>query len=98
MQKLLLAYDGTEHSRRALELTATMARTFGAEVTMQCIGRPAAPDRCDSCDHVASDATNSAVVRRRRCIVAMSRRCDRANMRPMHAARRAATDRHAASA
>jgi nucleotide-binding universal stress UspA family protein len=34
MQKLLLAYDGTDHSRRALELTATMAHKFGAEVTV----------------------------------------------------------------
>ncbi len=34
MQKLLLAYDGTEHSRRALELTARMAHKFGADVTV----------------------------------------------------------------
>ena len=34
MQKLLLAYDGTDHSRRALELTATMAQKFGADVTV----------------------------------------------------------------
>lgn len=34
MQKLLLAYDGTEHSRRALELAAEMTRRFGAELTV----------------------------------------------------------------
>ena len=34
MQKLLLAYDGTEPSRRALDLTAMMALRFEAEVTV----------------------------------------------------------------
>ena len=34
MQQLLLADDGTDHSRRALELTATMAHKFGADVTV----------------------------------------------------------------
>ena len=34
MQKLLLAYDGTDHSRRALEMTATMALKFEADVTV----------------------------------------------------------------
>lgn len=34
MQKLLLAYDGTDPSRRALELTAMMALKFEAEVTV----------------------------------------------------------------
>jgi nucleotide-binding universal stress UspA family protein len=34
MHKLLLAYDGTDPSRRALELTATMAVKFEAEVTV----------------------------------------------------------------
>jgi len=34
MQKLLLAYDGTDHSRRALELTARIAHKFGASVTV----------------------------------------------------------------
>ena len=34
MQKLLLAYDGSDHSRRALELAAEMARRFGAALTV----------------------------------------------------------------
>ena len=34
MQKLLLAYDGTEHSRRALELAAVMTHKFGASLTV----------------------------------------------------------------
>lgn len=34
MQKLLLAYDGSEHSRRALDLAAEMARQFGAALTV----------------------------------------------------------------
>jgi nucleotide-binding universal stress UspA family protein len=34
MHKLLLAYDGTDHSRRALEMTATMAHKFEADVTV----------------------------------------------------------------
>jgi len=34
MKKLLLAYDGTDPSRRALELTATLARSFEADVTV----------------------------------------------------------------
>jgi nucleotide-binding universal stress UspA family protein len=34
MKKLLLAYDGTDPARRALELTVTLARTFGADVTV----------------------------------------------------------------
>jgi nucleotide-binding universal stress UspA family protein len=34
MQKLLLAYDGTDPSRRALELTMTIAHKFDAEVTV----------------------------------------------------------------
>lgn len=34
MQKLLLAYDGSEHSRRALDLAAEMARRFGAALTV----------------------------------------------------------------
>jgi nucleotide-binding universal stress UspA family protein len=34
MQKLLLAYDGTEASRRALELAAVMTHKFGASLTV----------------------------------------------------------------
>ncbi len=34
MQKLLLAYDGSDHSRRALELAAEMSRRFGAALTV----------------------------------------------------------------
>jgi nucleotide-binding universal stress UspA family protein len=34
MQKLLLAYDGSEHSRKALDLAAEMARGFGAALTV----------------------------------------------------------------
>ena len=34
MQKLLLAYDGTEHSRRALEMAAVMTHKFGASLTV----------------------------------------------------------------
>ena len=34
MQKLLLAYDGTEHARRALELAALMTQKFGASLTV----------------------------------------------------------------
>jgi len=34
MQKLLLAYDGSENSRRALELAAEMTRRFGAALTV----------------------------------------------------------------
>jgi Universal stress protein UspA and related nucleotide-binding proteins len=34
MQKLLLAYDGTEHSRRALELAAVLTHKFGASLTV----------------------------------------------------------------
>ncbi len=34
MQKLLLAYDGSEQSKRALELAAEMARRFGAALTV----------------------------------------------------------------
>ena len=34
MQKLLLAYDGSEHSRRALDLAAEMTRRFGAALTV----------------------------------------------------------------
>ncbi len=34
MQKLLLAYDGTEASRRALELAALMTTRFGASLTV----------------------------------------------------------------
>ena len=34
MHKLLLAYDGTDPSRRALELTTTIAHKFGAAVTV----------------------------------------------------------------
>jgi nucleotide-binding universal stress UspA family protein len=34
MQKLLLAYDGSEQSHKALELAAEMARRFGATLTV----------------------------------------------------------------
>ena len=34
MHKLLLAYEGTDPSRRALELTTTIARKFDADVTV----------------------------------------------------------------
>jgi len=34
MQKLLLAYDGTEHSRRALELAVVLCHKFGASLTV----------------------------------------------------------------
>jgi nucleotide-binding universal stress UspA family protein len=34
MQKLLLAYDGSDQSRRALELAAEMTRRFGAALTV----------------------------------------------------------------
>jgi nucleotide-binding universal stress UspA family protein len=34
MEKLLLAYDGTDHSRRALELAAVMTHRFGASLTV----------------------------------------------------------------
>ncbi len=34
MQKLLLAYDGTQHSRRALEVAALMTHKFGASLTV----------------------------------------------------------------
>jgi nucleotide-binding universal stress UspA family protein len=34
MQKLLLAYDGSEQAKRALELAAEMARGFGATLTV----------------------------------------------------------------
>ena len=34
MQKLLLAYDGTDPSRRALDLAAIMAHKFGASLTV----------------------------------------------------------------
>ena len=34
MQKLLLAYDGTDHSRRALELVAVLTKQFGATLTV----------------------------------------------------------------
>jgi len=34
MQKLLLAYDGTDPSRRALELAAFMTKQFGASLTV----------------------------------------------------------------
>jgi nucleotide-binding universal stress UspA family protein len=34
MQKLLLAYDGTDPSRRALELAALMTKQFGASLTV----------------------------------------------------------------
>ena len=34
MQKLLLAYDGTDHSRRALELAAVLCHKFGATLTV----------------------------------------------------------------
>lgn len=34
MQKLLLAYDGTDQSRRALALAAEMTRRFGAALTV----------------------------------------------------------------
>jgi len=34
MQKLLLAYDGTDHARRALELAALMCHKFGASLTV----------------------------------------------------------------
>lgn len=34
MQKLLLAYDGTDQSRRALALAAEMTRRFGATLTV----------------------------------------------------------------
>lgn len=34
MQKLLLAYDGSDHSRRALQLAAEMTRRFGAVLTV----------------------------------------------------------------
>lgn len=34
MQKLLLAYDGSDHSRRALQLAAEMSRRFGAALTV----------------------------------------------------------------
>lgn len=34
MQKLLLAYDGTQHSRRALEVAAVMTHKFGASLTV----------------------------------------------------------------
>jgi len=34
MQKLLLAYDGSEQSRKALDLAAEMARGFGAALTV----------------------------------------------------------------
>ena len=34
MQKLLLAYDGTDPSRRALDLAAVMAHKFGASLTV----------------------------------------------------------------
>ena len=32
MKKILLAYDGGEPARKALEMTVTLARSFGAEV------------------------------------------------------------------
>lgn len=34
MQKLLLAYDGSDHSRRALQLAAEMSRRFDAALTV----------------------------------------------------------------
>ena len=34
MQKLLLAYDGTEYSRGALEMAAVMTQKFGASLTV----------------------------------------------------------------
>ena len=34
MKKLLLAYDGTDPSRRALELAALMTRQFGSSLTV----------------------------------------------------------------
>ena len=34
MQKLLLAYDGSEQAKRALKLAAEMARRFGAALTV----------------------------------------------------------------
>ncbi len=34
MQKLLLAYDGTDPSRRALDLAAVMTHKFGASLTV----------------------------------------------------------------
>lgn len=34
MQKLLLAYDGTDHSRRALELAAVLCHKFEATLTV----------------------------------------------------------------
>jgi nucleotide-binding universal stress UspA family protein len=34
MQKVLLAYDGSEHSRRALEIAAQMVKSFGATLTV----------------------------------------------------------------
>ena len=34
MQKLLLAYDGSEQAKRALRLAAEMARRFGAALTV----------------------------------------------------------------
>lgn len=34
MQKLLLAYDGSDHSRRALKLAAEMTTQFGAALTV----------------------------------------------------------------
>lgn len=34
MQKLLLAYDGSDHSRRALQLAAEMTKRFGAALTV----------------------------------------------------------------
>jgi len=34
MQKLLLAYDGTDHSRRALDLAAVLTHKFGASLTV----------------------------------------------------------------
>jgi nucleotide-binding universal stress UspA family protein len=34
VHKLLLAYDGSDHSRRALELAAQMTRRFGAALTV----------------------------------------------------------------
>jgi nucleotide-binding universal stress UspA family protein len=34
MQRLLLAYDGTDPSRRALELAGLMAKKFGASLTV----------------------------------------------------------------
>ena len=34
MKKLLLAFDGTDPARRALDLTVTLAQTFKADVTV----------------------------------------------------------------